>query len=135
MSARKDLAKLLSRLDAVDDDIRDEVRKGVDAFAQMVIGNAQERAPVDTGYLADSGKAEPARMTFRSISARLGFNSAYAAAVHEAVDANFNTQRNPDAQAKFLESAMSEAAPKLMPFLAKRVEAAIARRSGGGGGA
>jgi hypothetical protein len=102
--------------------------RGVDVFSEQVVGDAQQLAPVATGTPAGSGTpgrsaAEvaadvPISTTDASISKTIGFNTDYAAAVHENLEAH-HTQ----GQAKFLEAALQADAPKLAPFVGKIVEA------------
>ncbi len=86
--------------------------KAVDLFADRVVGKSQGLAPIDLGNLEDSGFAEKAEFTGTDIVAVVGFNTEYAAAVHERLDAHHD-----EGQAKYLEAAMNQEAHKLKPFV------------------
>jgi hypothetical protein len=73
----------------------------VDRFANHVITEAITLAPRDTGDLKASGKALPAVNNNGLITAEIGFNIYYAAAVHERLDLT-----HKEGQAKFLETAL-----------------------------
>jgi hypothetical protein len=92
----------------------------VDQFANHVVGKAQRLAPVETGALKASGVAEKAEFTGKDITAVIGFNTDYAAAVHERLDAHHD-----EGQAKYLETAMRTEAPKLHPFAVKEMKKAL----------
>jgi len=91
--------------------------KAVDEFGEHVIGDAQQLTPVDTGALQASGTTEPAELHGSRIEKAIGFNTDYAAAVHENLNAHHET-----GQAKFLETAMSKNAPKFNDFMARRLK-------------
>lgn len=86
--------------------------------AVAVVGVAQTLVPVETGALAASGVTEPATVTADKIEVQAGFNTSYAAAVHEIL-----TARHEQGQAKYLEAAMSQAAPQFAPHVAAAVAA------------
>ncbi len=92
----------------------------VDKFANHVVGKAQRLAPVDTGALKASGIAEPPEVAGNSITATVGFNTDYAAAVHERLD-----QHHAQGQAKYLEAPMRTEAHKLVPFVEKEMRKAL----------
>jgi len=94
--------------------------RAVDQFGEHVIGQAQRLAPVRTGALKSSGTTLPAEISGGGISKTIGFNTDYAAAVHERLD-----QHHDQGQAKFLESAMRKDAPKLRPFVEKEMRKAL----------
>ncbi|MCC6679876.1 MAG: hypothetical protein IT445_03140 [Phycisphaeraceae bacterium] len=92
----------------------------VDKFANHVIGQAQDLAPVETGALKSSGVAEKAEFVGHDIRAVVGFNTDYAAAVHERLDLHHD-----QGQAKFLETAMRTEAHKLRPFVESEMRKAL----------
>lgn len=94
--------------------------KGVDQFANHVIGKAQKLAPIEFGTLKASGVAEKAEAKGNDIFAVVGFNTNYAAAVHERLDLNHD-----QGQAKYLEDAMRTEGPKLVPFVEKEMRKAL----------
>lgn len=91
----------------------------VDQFGEHVIGDAQQLTPVLTGALQASGTTEPAKSGGEGIEKTIGFNTNYAAAVHEKLNA-----RHAVGQAKFLEEAMKQNSSKFGPFVAGRVKEA-----------
>lgn len=93
--------------------------RAVDKFGEQVIGDAQQLTPVKTGTLQGSGTTLPAEVSDESIDKTVGFNTNYAAAVHEKLN-----NKHAVGQAKFLETAMKEDTPKFGPFVADRVRSA-----------
>jgi hypothetical protein len=93
-------------------------RQGMDEFGEVVIGHAQQLTPVDKGTLQGSGTTEPAESAEGGLTKLIGFNTEYAAAVHENLEANHKV-----GQAKFLEAAMTEDAPKMAPYVAAKMAA------------
>lgn len=94
--------------------------KAVAQFAEHVVGGAQELAPVDTGALKASATASDTQLDGDRISAELGFNTEYAAAVHERLDVH-----HPQGEAKYLENSLRKNGPKFGPFIAAQVKGAI----------
>lgn len=87
--------------------------------AVAIVGDAQQLTPVKTGALQASGTWTAAELKGDEILMQVGFNTDYAAPVHEKLNA-----AHAVGQAKFLEAAMKQNAPKLAPFVAERVKAA-----------
>ena len=73
------------------------------------------------GALKASGSTEPARIEGELVTKKIGFNTDYAAAVHERLDLH----HEPPGQAKFLETALRENAPKMAEFVGNEVKAAM----------
>ena len=94
--------------------------RAVDQFGEHVIGDAQQLTPVDTGALQASGTTEPATIDGTLITKTIGFNTNYAAAVHENL-----TAHHDHGQAKYLSTAMEENAPKLAPFVAGQMQGGV----------
>lgn len=86
--------------------------RAVGVFGEAVMGKAQRLAPVDTGTLKGSGVTDDPVIEDGRIRSEVGFNTDYAAAVHERLDLH-----HPQGQAKFLEAPMREMAPKLAGFV------------------
>lgn len=132
-----------------------KVRAAVRAVGQYgahVIGDAQQLTPVDTGALQASGTFLDPELKGTTVEQTIGFNTSYAAAVHERLDVAHGGEeskadlkarraknkaagkktkrRNAVGQAKFLSTAMQQDAPKFGPFVAD----AVASAGGGGGG-
>jgi len=94
--------------------------RAVDQFGEHVLGQAQQITPVKTGALQNSATSEPARMAGDDISKTIGFNTDYAAAVHERLDL-----AHMQGQAKYLETAMRAHARKLRPFVESEMKKAL----------
>lgn len=94
--------------------------RAVNRFGEHVIGQAQVLTPVKTGALNQSATTQPARLTRSDISKVVGFNTDYAAAVHERLDLHHD-----QGQAKFLETAMRKEARKLLPFVESEMRRAL----------
>ena len=102
---------------------------GVDRFAEHVVGDAQQMCPIDTGTLMGGGVKDrtaaevaadiPIVVKDGSIHKEIGFNTNYAAAVHENLEA-----RHTQGQAKFLSAALEANAPKAMPYIGSVVRQA-----------
>ncbi|MGB7157118.1 MAG: hypothetical protein WBD40_03565 [Tepidisphaeraceae bacterium] len=120
MSASTDISSFLKGLGEARARGIAAARRSVSRFAQHVIGDAQELAPVDTGALKASGTALPAEAKGTEISAQIGFNTNYAAAVHERLDVNHD-----QGEAKFLETAMRKNTPKMAEFVIDEVRKAL----------
>lgn len=93
----------------------------VDKFAERVIGKAKQIVPYKRGVLSDSDVAEPAKFSGGDITAVVGFNTDYAAAVHERLDLH----HEPPTRAKFLEIAMRTEAPKLADYVRDEMRKAL----------
>lgn len=94
--------------------------KAVYEYGSMVITNAKTITPVDTGKLASSGGVEPPKINGDSVTIVIGFGAAYAAAVHE----NLNARHAAGTQAKYLEVPMRRMASQFAPFVGGRIKAA-----------
>src|SRR5689334_11311522 len=87
-------------------DLRAKSRAAVEAEAERILAEAKNRVPVDTGELRDSGRVEmDDDRPGEPIRARIVFDAEHAGIVHEDLEADHLT-----GQAKFLESAMNDAA-------------------------
>lgn len=73
--------------------------------AEVIMGVAKRRTPVDTGRLRSSGHVKPPTTRSGKSEVILGFGTDYAVYVHE------RPARHTVGQAKYLESAVLEAAP------------------------
>jgi hypothetical protein len=98
-------------------------RQAVRDFGEMVIGNAQELAPVETGALQGSGTAEDAKVEGNAITMVIGFNVDYAAARHERPPEHDGGRRqNPKGQWKFLQTAMQQLTPRFESEVGGRIK-------------
>jgi hypothetical protein len=121
MSASTDVRQFLKGLAQAEQRSKDAARKALDQFGEHVLGDAQQLTPVDTGALKASGYTEPVTVDAGGEMAKpIGFNTSYAAAVHERLDVHHD-----QGQAKFLETAIRNNQPKLAPFIADRVKKAL----------
>ena len=90
------------------------------AEAEVVRGVSFQRTPKDTGNLRDSHAVSKPRIAGQEITVTLGVGgpaAPYAIYVHENL-----TAHHPIGQAKFLESAIHEAASNWTERLAKRID-------------
>lgn len=90
---------------------------------EVIMTEAKKRTPVDTGALRASGHVHPLEITAGQVAVLLGFggpSAPYAIYVHENLHAH-----HPVGQAKFLESAVLEAASTLGARLAEVLRAEL----------
>jgi hypothetical protein len=112
-----DMSEFLKGLGEARTQMMDKAVVAVDQFAEHVLGDAQQLTPVATGALQASGTTSPAEVKSESITKQIGFNTDYAAAVHENMDAHHDV-----GQAQYLTTALRENAPKLGPFLQSKLK-------------
>jgi hypothetical protein len=93
---------------------RDVRLKGLPIIGQLLIAEAQSLAPIRTGFLAN----DSAFSRTENNSVVVGFNAAYAAAVHE---------RHPS-KPKFLASALAESARRIVVGVLTKVHASMQER-------
>jgi hypothetical protein len=120
VSASADVSKLLKGLKTAHDKAIAAAERAVNRVAAQTIGDARSLTPVKTGALQASGVALPAETDGTKITATIGFNTNYAAAVHENLTAHHDV-----GQAKYLEAAMRRNAPKLAVEVAKQINEAL----------
>ena len=108
-------------------------------FAEQVLADSQELVPVSptdpkhplylgtSGALRDSGVVGEVEMGAGTITVELGYNTDYAAAVHEVLEANhqYPGAINPNAQAKYLSTPIAERADQFAPFVAEQMREAL----------
>lgn len=98
----------------------------VNKIGNQVLGNAQEYAPLETGFLQSSGTAGPAEVKGDSIAKQMGFNAAYAAARHEnPPQHDAGRRQNPKGQWKYMERALREGAQTFGADAAKLIGARL----------
>lgn len=98
------------------------VESAANKWAQVTLGLAVKRAPVDEGTLRDSAVA----VTHRSgdvILSTLSFNTIYAARQHE----GFDFAHPKGGEPKYLESAVKDNAGKVEPLLVAARDAILAK--------
>lgn len=94
---------------------------------------SQDLCPVATGKLRDSALIEEVTNTRgKSQSFKLSYNTGredgsynYAYKIHEGVELNFNTDKNPKAQAKFLEQPYRENLPVYVEKIKASLESVL----------
>ena len=119
MSATADVSRMLQSLSQVTERRLNAARKGVGDFAEMWMTNAKAITPVEWGTLRRSGNVGPVQVNGWIITVALGFDTDYAAAVHERPPDVARHQ--PPTQWKFLEAPGKEMNPKFLPFMAARI--------------
>lgn len=105
-----------------------EAAKALYTEAELVMTEAKTRTPVRTGALRASGLVEPPSVQSGQVEVRFGFGgpaAPYAVVQHERLD-----YRHPVGQAKFLESALQEALPRIQRASGRVVSSRIARTRG-----
>jgi hypothetical protein len=122
MSASADIKRFMERLKQAEQQTRDKALRRMDQFTAKVMGDSMEGTPVDKGNLQSSHSATPAVIEADgNIKASFGANTNYAAVVHETWEAGgaHSKNGNPMARQKFMELAIKENQPKLVPFVGK----------------
>jgi len=122
MSATADVSRFLQSLPGITERRVNAAREGVDQFGEAVLTRAKELCPVDTGALRRSGTARPAEVHGTVVTKSLGFDTNYAAAVHEC--GPDKPHHKPPTQWKFLETAMKELDPKFLPYMRDAINGA-----------
>jgi len=116
------------------DDFLQAAAVGVSEFAEQVMADSKAICPVSPtdpknpnynghpGALRDSGTVKPVVVDGESISVELGYNTTYAAAVHERPDLNHNYPGtgNPDGRWKYLQIPMILRGPQFLPYVLDR---------------
>jgi hypothetical protein len=104
VSANADISKFLAGMKRAGAETRRRGLRAMDLVGLQVLSQAQDKCPIATGFLQNSATDTPAEFDGNTVTKVIGFSAEYAAAVHENLNASFNTDANPNAQAKFLES-------------------------------
>lgn len=121
MSATANIQALLDGLGEAKERGVNAATRALDQFGEHVLGDAQQLAPVDTGFLKASATSLPAEVgADNKLTKNVGFNASYAGVVHERLDV-----KHPQGQAKYLETAVRNNAPKLDQFLVDEVRKAL----------
>jgi hypothetical protein len=99
----------------VEKHMRQEAALALGQFGEIVLGEAQRRAPVKEGTLRGSGQSE---LVVEGDGAHvlISFNTPYAARQHEETE-----WQHEHGEAKYLENAIKALAPKWPAFLASRL--------------
>lgn len=120
VSASVDINNFLRGLEDAKGKARDAAEKAVEKFAWHVIGDSSQLCPVDTGALAASGTVGDVKVTGEQVTAVIGHNTDYAAAVHERLDVH-----HPLGQPKFLAKAIENNVPKMAGYVIDEVKKAL----------
>lgn len=134
MSASIDMTNLIRGMQAGRERAMAAAQRGLDKAAVHVAGEAAQLCPVSgvpgydpnpktvhSGTLKASHQTEPSQWHGDRLEAVIGFNTDYAAAVHEVLTA----RHAPPTQAKFLETALRQSGPKACEFAAKKAKEAM----------
>lgn len=133
-----DISQFLNGLARGEQRQLDAAREAAGEFAEHVMSESQELVPVSptnpkhplyigtSGALQDSATVKDAEVTAEKVEVAIGYNTDYAAAVHERLDANhqYPGRVKEKAQAKYLSEPMETNAPKFGPFVAERMKGA-----------
>jgi hypothetical protein len=96
--------------------LRSEAATALGQFGEIVLGEAQRRAPVKEGTLRGSGRAELV-VEGDGATTLISFNTPYAARQHEETE----WEHPKGGEAKYLENAIKAFAPRWPGFLASRL--------------
>ena len=92
---------------------------------ENIMAVSKRRTPVDTGNLRSSGHVKPPKTKGGETEVMLAYGTDYAIYVHEIL-----TATHPSGQAKYLESAVKEAAGAFTANVKKRIRESVTRRGG-----
>jgi hypothetical protein len=104
---------------AITEQILDRLVLGENKAAERGVALAVKLSPWDTGGLADAHQVEPA--TDPVEGAQVVVDAPQAARLHEHPEYNFSTDTNPNAQGKWVETALIENKGELGAIIAKEV--------------
>jgi len=128
--ARWDAKAVVEELDQLRRKVPTVVAKALSAEAKIIMGVSVDRTPVDTTALRDSHITLDPTITGNDIEVKIEVGGpaggekelGYALAVHENLEARHDVASGfRGGQAKFLESAVNEAAPNLPTLLIQRI--------------
>lgn len=97
---------MTNRFGAITDEIRQRLITGENKAAERAVALSVERSPWDQGTLAGAHAVEPA--SDPEEGAAIVVDTPYAARLHEHPEYNFSKDSNPNAQGKWVESAIVE---------------------------
>lgn len=100
---------------------RQSVTRAVTNFGIIEMNEMQERVPMDTGELSNSGFVGKPEIKGNHVTLQLGFTAPHAMVVHEDLEA-----KHTNGEAKYLESVLNESEP----FFADRVGEDVKRDLG-----
>lgn len=112
--------KVLANMILLGGKLEAQATKALTDEANTILNAAMDQTPVETGTLRRSGTVEDPKVSAKGITVEIGFHTAYAAAVHENLNAAHKIGK-----AKFLEDPVNRAAPGLAGRLAARMRLGI----------
>ncbi|HUX16910.1 MAG TPA: hypothetical protein VMW52_10590 [Phycisphaerae bacterium] len=110
-----DASEFLANLRILEGHVAGASRQGLLEAGEYVLGEAQKLCPVATGTLVGSATTDDSHADQGEVV--IGFNTDYAAAVHERTDVPHG-----QGQAKFLEDAMKTHLPRVNEIIGQRIE-------------
>ena len=120
---RKNFDKLIREF--TNDDIGSPVVKGVVIASQALLRDSQDIVPFDTGFLQKSGSAGQPKRVGDTITAEVGYNTEYAAKLHEDLTLNISqikaSKSGKARQQKYLEQPMKENAEKYTSMMTQTI--------------
>lgn len=114
------LDKVLAGMMVYEKTIEKRAEKALLDEANTILREAMDQTPVETGTLRRSGTVEGPKVSAKNITVEIGFNTDYAAAVHENLKAKHATGK-----AKFLEDPVNAAAPGMPARLSARMKGGV----------
>lgn len=100
-------------------DLARRIVEGENLAAERGVTLAVDLSPMDQGTLAGAHTVQPA--TDPEEGSAVVVDTPYAARLHEHPEYNFSTDSNPNAQGKWVETAMLENRDELGEIIAKKV--------------
>ena len=113
--------EVMANIDRLIRDNWNDAKKALRQEATVIMQKSVPQTPVEFGPLRGSETIEETKETKTEYELALGYNTTYAAAVHE----NLNARHAPGTNAKYLEKPLMEQAPKIAKNVAKRVKAGM----------
>lgn len=114
MSGDFNMTQFLQRLGIVGRQVDTSARAGLVDAGEQVLATGQRLCPVKTGALAGSGTLDDANADRGEVA--LGFNTGYAAIVHERRDVH-----HPQGQAGYLAAAIRQELPRINQILGTKI--------------
>jgi hypothetical protein len=78
-----DFTQFINELETVTDKMESEIEQGLNENAEDLLNASQNLAPLEQGFLRESGSVDPAKVVSNYIVARVGFSTEYALRMHE----------------------------------------------------
>ncbi len=117
MAERFDMRQFTERLRQLERQVAGAANRALLDAAEQLVGDAQQLVPVDTGALAASGTVDDSAAGGPGVGqVTFGFNTSYAAAVHERTDVHHD-----QGQAKYLEAAIVAGLPRITEVLGREI--------------